>query len=65
MPEKFKMCELMKSEHVSDIFSLSLVCFRDLRLTPFPRFSRGPDADGSPVLTGVGKLLFTHRRISL
>ncbi|TNN60660.1 Rho GTPase-activating protein 11A [Liparis tanakae] len=38
---------------------------RDLRLTPFPRFSRAPDADGSPVLTGIGKLQFSHRRISL
>ncbi|XP_070706001.1 rho GTPase-activating protein 11A-like [Pempheris klunzingeri] len=40
---------------------------RDLRLGHFPKFTRGPDADGSPVLTGVGRLQFTpwSRRISL
>ncbi|GAA6214896.1 rho GTPase-activating protein 11B [Lates japonicus] len=40
---------------------------RDLRLGHFPRFTRGQDADSSPVLTGVGKLQLTpwRRRSSL
>lgn len=32
---------------------------RDLRLAHFTRFSRGPDLESSPVLTGVGKLQLT------
>ncbi|KAI3363662.1 hypothetical protein L3Q82_001286 [Scortum barcoo] len=40
---------------------------RDLRLGHLSRFSRGPDAGSSPVLTGVGKLQLTpwRRRVSL
>ncbi|XP_049913573.1 rho GTPase-activating protein 11A-like [Epinephelus moara] len=35
---------------------------RDLRLGHFPRFTRGQDADSSPVLTGVEKLQLTPWR---
>ncbi|XP_028460442.1 neuroendocrine protein 7B2 [Perca flavescens] len=35
---------------------------RDLRLVHFPRFTRGHDAQSSPVLTGVGRLQLTLRR---
>ncbi|XP_054475071.1 neuroendocrine protein 7B2 [Anoplopoma fimbria] len=36
--------------------------FRDLRLGHFQRFTRGQDADCSPVLTGLGKLQLTPWR---
>eukprot|EP00064_Thunnus_orientalis_P012494 superscaffoldBa00001923_g12529 len=40
---------------------------RDLRLANFSRFTRGHDADGSPILTAMGKLQLTpwRRRSSL